>query len=404
MKFLSALLAVFFTSASAHDAALTSTTSQELEFPDIQADSAFGMRLLSQARQLDQTAWMHTWVSGYSLKFQGCHHISQWNDEAEGEDDVRIATKRLVRFRLCPTEYCSADSSKGCSSGYGDYIIDMDTYLSAYFEAKSTYQGYKCEYLSNYVCGCDESDDKDGCLWQCYLDHNMQGICMQNPYGDDQQRDSFDLETYMSCSQAKLQNYAYNQNQNANNNNQNQNNYNNNNYQNGNYYIGPYCASQGGAIYLGVFVDDTCTTFADSNAGKTTFYTMTGMQLPYGNANIVDLDCLSCKEPSENNNGGNDNDDEDNVAEVCESLYTYAGKCESSLPYGTAYYPNNNACNYMEGIKIVRKDGTVVTAEAKANKTASVFIGFFVVAFVLLSAYVYYLKTKLDRASINLQE
>jgi Tfp pilus assembly protein PilO len=58
----------------------------------------------------------------------------------------------------------------------------------------------------------------------------------------------------------------------------------------------------------------------------------------------------------------------------------------------------------MEGIKIVRKDGTVITADAKANKTASVFIGIFVVAFVLLSAYVYYLKTKLDRASINLSE
>jgi hypothetical protein len=396
MKFLSALLA--FTLASAAHA-----TSQMVDFPaDIKADSAFGMRLLSQARQLDQNEFLYTWISGYSIKFQGCHHISQWNDEANGEDDVRIATKNLVRFRLCPTEYCSADSGKGCNTGYGDYIIDMDTYLVAYFEAKSTYQGYKCDYLTNYVCGCDDSDDKNMCLWQCYLDHNMQGICMQNPYGDDQQRDNFNLENYMQCTQANLQN----NNNNANGNNANGNANANDQYGGyyGNYYIGPYCASQGGAIFLGVFTDDTCTTFADSNAGKTTFYSLTGQQLPYGSANVVDMDCLSCKEPSNNNNAGNDADDADDVAEVCESLYIYAGKCESSLPYGTAFYPNNNACNYMEGIKIVRKDGTVVTAEAKANKTASVFIGFFVVAFVLLSAYVYYLKTKLDRASINLSE
>jgi len=134
------------------------------------------------------------------------------------------------------------------------------------------------------------------------------------------------------------------------------------------------------------------------------YYSMTGTNLPYGQKNVIDMDCMSCKEPQENNNDGNDAEDEDDVTEVCEAVYTTAGKCEANLPYGTVYQPNNNACNYMEGIKIVRKDGTVITAEAKANKTASVFIGVFVVAFVLLSAYVYYLKTKLDRASINLSE
>jgi uncharacterized membrane protein (DUF485 family) len=45
-----------------------------------------------------------------------------------------------------------------------------------------------------------------------------------------------------------------------------------------------------------------------------------------------------------------------------------------------------------------------VTSQAAANKTASVFIGMFVVSFILLSAYVYFLKTKLDRASINLSD
>jgi uncharacterized membrane protein (DUF485 family) len=58
----------------------------------------------------------------------------------------------------------------------------------------------------------------------------------------------------------------------------------------------------------------------------------------------------------------------------------------------------------MEGIKIVRKNGTIIQGSSTANKTASIFIGIFVVAFVLLAAYVYYLKTKLDRASINLSE
>ena len=99
------------------------------------------------------------------------------------------------------------------------------------------------------------------------------------------------------------------------------------------------------------------------------------MSLPYGDSSLVDLDCIQCKEPSDddnNNNQGDDAEDEDVVLDLCENLYTKPGKCEPNLPYGATYTPNDSACNYMEGIKIVRKDGTVVTAGSKANKTAAV--------------------------------
>ena len=51
----------------------------------IDADSALGRKLLSQARRVagndDQNQQLDiTWVSGYSLKFQGCHHIQQVSD------------------------------------------------------------------------------------------------------------------------------------------------------------------------------------------------------------------------------------------------------------------------------------------------------------------------------------
>jgi hypothetical protein len=365
-----------------------------LEMKDVKADSELGMKLLSHARQLDQANadYSDTWVSGYSLKFMGCHHISQWNEEADGEEDVRIVTKRLVRFRLCPSDFC--DSNSGCSSGYGDYIIDMSTYIAAWFEAKQTYQEFKCDYLKNNVCYCE---DDESCLWDCYKGHNMGTICMNNPNNDDANQAAFNLDDYMECSQVQ-----------AKNNNRQLGDSNNRQLADdawdGSYYVGPYCASQGGAIYLGMFTDDTCTTFADSVGGREMYYSVMGTNLPYGQTNVIDMDCMSCKEPTDNNNDGNDAADGDDVSEVCETVYTMAGKCESNLPYGTAATPNNNACNYIEGIKIVRKDGTVITAEAKANRTASVFIGTFVVSFVLLSAYVYYLKTKLDRASINLSE
>jgi hypothetical protein len=43
------------------------------------ADSKLGMEVLSKARRVDeqQEGMDITWVSGYSLKFQGCHHVQQ---------------------------------------------------------------------------------------------------------------------------------------------------------------------------------------------------------------------------------------------------------------------------------------------------------------------------------------
>ena len=65
-------------------------------------------------------------------------------------------------------------------------------------------------------------------------------------------------------------------------------------------------------------------------------------------------------------------------------------------------YPNESSCNYIEGIKIIREDGVIRTSSVKQSKAAAVGIGLFSTAAVLLSGYVFYLRTKLSRAQINL--
>ena len=365
----------------------------------IQADSELGQSLLSKARRVEENADVDfTWVAGFSIKFQGCHHVSQWNDEADGEEDVRIETKRLIRFRLCPTDSCSATSSAGCSADYGDYIIDMNTFLGTYYQAVENYNQYRCEYTAQMLCDCADGDDKGDdfnaelCEYDCYVANGLESTCVdRNPYEDDQQQqqqgEQFDLADYVECQQARFDNNngrALEENEVQ-------------------YFIGPYCAEQGGAIFLGLFTDDTCTTFADENGGASSYSSMAGTSLPYAAESIITLDCISCKEPADFNQDGNDGEDGDEVIEMCEQIYDMAGKCEAGLQ-ATGYVANanNNACNYIAGIKVVRKDGIITQVGSKANKTASIFIGIFVVAFVLLAAYVYYLKTKLDRASINL--
>lgn len=377
-----------FTAVVSLLAAVASASSkQHVKISEIEANSDLGRKVLGMARRVEQNgdyysqiynwdnAFSEAWVAGYSIKFQGCHHISQWNNEANGEEDVRILTKRLARFRLCPTNSCNSGDSNGCSGGFGDYVIDLNSFLSAYIEAKQD------AYNNGEAYRNDENNAN------------------QNQAQGDQQSDNFAVvTTYMQCAKAGFRRQLQN------------NNYNNNDY-NLQYYIGPYCASQGGAVYLGVFTDDSCTAFADNNGGRDTYLALTGEYLPYGSNSIIDKACMSCKEGGEDwyNQGSYsyydaDVADEDEVLQVCEGLYNRAGKCESNLPYGTTYKNNNNACNYIEGIKIIRSNGTVMTARDKANKSARMTISFLSIAFVALSSYVFYLKGKLDQSTINLDK
>ena len=101
--------------------------------PEISVNSALGQNLLSKARRMSEDEdnnnnnndenndWYYDWVAGYAVKFQGCHRVKQWNGNAEENEDLKIATKRLVRFRLCPSTSCSSNKAAGCSKAFGDY-------------------------------------------------------------------------------------------------------------------------------------------------------------------------------------------------------------------------------------------------------------------------------------------
>eukprot|EP00980_Cylindrotheca_fusiformis_P004048 scaffold880_cov132-Cylindrotheca_fusiformis.AAC.44 len=294
---------------------------RELTVDSVAADSPLGNRLLSKARRLeDENELDMSWVVDYSIKFQGCHHVSQWNDDAEEADQVRIQTKRLIRFRLCPSSSCSLSSHSGCSSSYGDYILDMYTFLDLYFDAVEEQNEYTCQNLQNNVCNCaddgDDDYDEDMCLYDCYTAQGVANICAdRNPYNDDEEgeQEAFQLREYVECKQADFNNRRLDeggdgedeQQQDEEDAEEEQQQQNQNN--NVEYFIGPYCAEQGGSIHLGLFLDDACTSFADNKGGSYTYKAFTGESLPYSSQSIITNDCLSCQEVNDGDN--NDNDD-----------------------------------------------------------------------------------------------
>lgn len=301
-----------------------------------------------------------SYLAAYSIKFQGCHHVQQWNEDAGNGDDIKIMTQRLVRFRLCPANACSAGASFGCDSNYGDYVVDMETYVGAYLT----------QMQSEYMNGGGQRE-----------------LANNNNQNSNQYKYNINFSDYMQC--AQMQNNNNRELANNNNNNNNKNNAYYNYYQNNqdsSYYIGPYCAEQGGEIRLGVFQDDTCSVFAED--GNDAFKAAhNGMDLPYSSHSMVNLNCISCGGYGE-------------VSEMCDTIYKVAGKCETKM---SVYYPNESACSYIDGIKIIREDGVIRTSATRKSKAAAVSIGLFLTVAVLLAGYVYYLRTKLGRAKINLQ-
>jgi hypothetical protein len=288
------------------------------------------------------------------------------------------------------------ENAAGCSAGYGDYIIGMDQYLEAYFEAVQQDQEYNCEVevQEGADCECDgenEGDDfnEEMCQYDCYMTKGMEYCIENNPYNDDEQEEEeeMELQEMAECRELEIEDNGDNRRKLE--------------EEEAQYFVGAYCSESGSSIHLGVFTEETCSQFADEYGGRTTYTTLTaGKSLPYGETTMIGTECMSCKEPADaDQNNDNDNADADEVKEGCEQLYEASGKCEANLGIES---PNNYGCNFMEGIKIVRKNGVIVRGAGSKNTTASVFIGLFACSFVLLGGYAYYLKTKLDRAKVNL--
>ena len=327
---------------------------------------ASSTRLLEDKNNYDNSDF----ISGYSVKFQGCHHISQWNADADGDSTVRIKSKRLVRFRLCPSSTCDSNNSAGCKSKFGDYVVDLNTFVYYYLQADAEEQEARCEvYQEKCKEECnDEYDAYNYCQQQCLKDHGIRNGCGgdNDDDGDENANVDFDASDYAQC--AAYDKFYYDNTQN---------------------YIGPYCAEQGGSIYLGLFSDDTCTTF--SSCGETCFYNAMGFKLPYGGGeSLVDTQCHSCSENYLEKEQGSYYADDDELRDFCKSIYDVSGKCEARM---NTQYPNDSACTYIEGIKIIRDDGVLRTSGMRKSKPAAVAIGLLTTSSVLLVAYVYYLRT-----------
>jgi hypothetical protein len=243
-------------------------------------------KILSLARRLEeaqgddaanqQEDQQYEFLGDYSLKMIGCSS-EQYQDPENGEYEYGS-----VVVRLCPSASCD-DEGVGCSAGYGDYVIGINTFVEAWLRDK-------------------EEDMQD--------DANQ---------GDDQ----WDMNEFAECREFEVDQDA--------------------DEEDGGdeaeevaYYVGPTCID-GSSIGVGFFSDYTCTTKPD---GVSFEDISNGWSLPYEDGGLVTSYCESCA-------GTNDNGEYELGEMCTQLYEKASSKCEGKMETYSANGKDDSGCDYI---------------------------------------------------------
>jgi hypothetical protein len=339
-------------------------------------------------------SYIHSWIADYSIKFDGCATIPEF----EREEGLRA--NLLAKFKLCPSDQCSS-----CPNA-GEYIVDMRDFIEAFQEAKQEANEYVCETASEtceYTCennpyaygtssynddaNANNGDDANGnnnnnnnnnngdgdddyCQYMCMNEQGL-GFCDDDDNGED-------MNELAECR-------ALNEDNNNNNNNNNNNGYNgNSNYEM--YYVGAYCTSSG--VYAGTFTDSACTKKAPSGTYEKYNY---GYSLPTDP--LVTTECMSCMYTSY------DDDSSGGVLEMCTDLYEESGKCEKNVK--NLSYQDDSGCELIHNI-IPRLNSAFSSINRRGPDPSVALAWTFGVLCCFMGAYIYLLHSKVIRQKVNL--
>jgi hypothetical protein len=299
-------------------------------------------KLLSSSRRLDQEAAVN--IASYSIQFQQCQFVKSYSATLAADEDSTtvLSTQRFVLFRLCPNSDCGS-----CAYNYGEYLVDLQSYLEATVDYYQSYQEVLCQACDE-TCGEGGARDLGGkdqfynvvpnctsCVDECDLIDNMEA------YG------YVDATEFLEC----IMIYASDDNSEV-------------------LWAGPICASSGHQIQIGVFSDENCVNYDDTKDVNDYLYGngVSMHAIDFFLKKTYTNTCISCQEPSEQNQNAQEGEDADVVTELCEQLYTDAAKCEKTHGFAGGYanyygYENQLAqeeavCEYMVSLKAGTYDET----------------------------------------------
>lgn len=227
-----------------------------------------------QAEEYDETSFL----KNYEQVFLKCVP----NQKVMSEDGTY--DYNAVVYRMCPTGEACSSKGKVCDSGYGDYVVGLQTYVQQFF---------------------DQFDDE------------------QDNYNNQNQNNGYDFGEYGQCRELNIE---------ANDDGNNQ-----NNGQEVQYFMGPAC-TEDGDVRMALFTDQYCRPDYEA---EVSLEDLIGVEMPYQNGGLMDDDeCKAYYCWAANDNG------EYELNRFCEELYANSAyKCEEKMEYVSAVNGmNTNGC------------------------------------------------------------
>jgi len=321
-KFFSFSLAAFIASVSA----TSHFDSQPLQTKNTPKGKMMS-RLLDSARPTERTEITRGLEQGdvnlgdYELKFEQCQFVRAYDDELAQDESASsiLSTRRFVMFRLCPSGKCNS-----CNSDYGEYVIDLDTYVDIATEYYLADRENTCN-LCNQICAAEDDVTRSSGQIKC---NSCESYC--STVNSLQENGLVESYQYSQCMQV---------------------------YDNGNSQIfaAAKCSKNGSAIKIGAFSDNECST----PKKNTDIEDYIGNGMSFYNDILNKLsDSSSCVSCSMNANGDDGNGD---LAEMCTSLYDISAKCESKHgfnnfwkdyeDYSNQYLQEDMVCDFISSLK-----------------------------------------------------
>ena len=360
-------------------------------------------------------------ISGYSIKFEQCQFVKAYDDElADDQDSTTVlATKRFVVFRLCPTGACDS-----CNYDFGEYIVDLESYLEATVEYHQAEQEDMCDACQE--CGnwenqqqADENGQNNQNDGERRLQNNGNYVDCDSCYDECMKIENMEENGYVEATEFLDCQMIYDPEDDG----------------KAALYAGPMCASGGAHIKIGVFEDEECNIpDADKDVDD---YLMDGdgvsMKLSHALLKkTYSSDCISClfvDQDANQNQNQNQNDDqnqqqnngdanENEILDLCEQVYEEAAKCEKTNGFDGGYsnyygYENQLAqegvvCDFIDSLKAGSYDetGEIVVWGASSSLVGGASttggqkfaLTFFILGTVGLAGYAAMLHSKLTKS------
>jgi len=344
-------------------------------------------------------------LAEFSVKYVGCNRLASFVDEDEN-GNAALINQNFVTYRLCPSDSCNDEGWTGCKSVYGEYMMNLEDFLTVQQEYVDEEYEYfckyceRCVYYQNYFGDCEQFEECE----------DYEESCSDEARKEMEEAEGYSLDDFFECKAIKInsgdddegaaENYGYDNGEEQ-----------TDEYEgyefddklnvaftDGVAYIGTHCNN--GLVELGLFSDEYCTNYVGNQID---FFNATGyMQDAEAVQDVYVPDgCLACDGDNimdsdfyfpENDQEAEEyekaqQEDQEFVSEICYNMYMSSAKCHQNMADSDAEafelseaedLNQEVTCNFIEDVVrgYVDDEGFVYSHQKSNNPITTFFESF----------------------------